>query len=149
LMLRYSENEFDLHSPPTIGIDLRRKTVQMNGKQVRISFMDTSGGKGLGTVNSCYYRFNHGFVFIYSIDDESSFQGVKSWIESVKSVVGENFKGILVANKCDIPELERMVPREEGQQLASEHGMKFTETSARSGENVSAAFETLVRDVIG
>jgi len=43
---------------------------------------------------------------------------------------------ILVGNKCDIDESKRAVPYSKGQALASEFGIKFFETSAKSNINV-------------
>jgi len=41
----------------------------------------------------------------------------------------------------------RQVTSAQGEQLAREYDMKFFETSARSGQNVSEAFVTLATDV--
>ena len=43
---------------------------------------------------------------------------------------------ILVGNKCDVDENQRMVPFSKGQALANEFGIKFFETSAKSNTNV-------------
>ncbi|CAG8608542.1 31157_t:CDS:2, partial [Racocetra persica] len=52
---------------------------------------------------------------------------------------------ILIGNKCD--DDKKVVSKEQGQALANEFGIKFLETSARSGINVDEAFNTLVRDI--
>jgi GTPase SAR1 family protein len=43
---------------------------------------------------------------------------------------------ILVGNKCDVSESQRMVPFSKGQALAKEFGIKFFETSAKTNTNV-------------
>lgn len=46
----------------------------------------------------------------------------------------------LVGNKLDLQTNNRQVSTEEGHSYAEEAGLLFTETSARSGDNVSDAF---------
>lgn len=36
LLLRYTQNEFNVEYMPTIGIDFRLKTVEVNGKTVKV-----------------------------------------------------------------------------------------------------------------
>ena len=43
---------------------------------------------------------------------------------------------VLVGNKCDL-ESERVVPTEEGQQLAASLGIPFLETSAKTNPNIA------------
>ena len=47
---------------------------------------------------------------------------------------------LLVGNKSDL-ELSRQVSTEEGEQFAQKYGMAFLETSAKTAQNVSLAFE--------
>ena len=55
---------------------------------------------------------------------------------------------VLVGNKCDgtVPGRSREVPREEGQALADEYGLKFFETSAKHNICVDETFEAIARE---
>lgn len=48
-------------------------------------------------------------------------------------------------NKADCNPNDRMVKREDGEQLAKEYLVTFMETSAKSGFNVEIAFMTIAR----
>ena len=45
---------------------------------------------------------------------------------------------VLVANKTDLP--NRVISTEQGEALASEYGLKFFETSAKTGSNINEMF---------
>lgn len=53
---------------------------------------------------------------------------------------------LLIGNKCD--RSDRVVSEAEGQALARELGMPFLETSARTAENVEAAFIRMAEQLI-
>ena len=53
---------------------------------------------------------------------------------------------ILVGNKSDLED-ERQIPMEQGEELACENGLMYIETSAKTGNNVEAAFSYLINAV--
>lgn len=57
-----------------------------------------------------------------------------------------NVVSILVGNKSDLKDT-REVSTEEGKLLAESEGLFFMETSALESSNVTAAFETVVKEI--
>ena len=53
---------------------------------------------------------------------------------------------VLVANKTDLP--NRVIPSERGQQLADEFGLKFYETSAKTGSNINEMFFDVASQIV-
>jgi len=53
---------------------------------------------------------------------------------------------VLIGNKCDL-EHERQISTQEGQALADEWGCAYVECSAKHGENIYVAFETLLQEI--
>lgn len=53
-----------------------------------------------------------------------------------------------MGNKSDLSLERRQVSTEEGERWAQEEGLLFVEASAKSGENVEAAFEEATRDIL-
>jgi len=53
---------------------------------------------------------------------------------------------MLIGNKCDLSN-KRAVSREEGEQFAAKNGLTFLETSAKTAENVEAAFIDSARKI--
>ncbi|KAJ1951731.1 GTP-binding protein [Linderina pennispora] len=87
-----------------------------------------------------------GILLVYDVTDERSFNNIENWYRNIEQHASEGVNKILIGNKCDIEE-RRAVPKEKGQKLADELGIKFLETSAKSNTNVDEAFFSLARDI--
>ena len=85
-------------------------------------------------------------MIVYDVTNMESFLNVKSWlIELEEFFTAEEYKDlafILVGNKADL-ELQRVVKKERGKELAEHYGIAFIETSAFSGHNCSKSFSIL------
>lgn len=54
---------------------------------------------------------------------------------------------VVVGNKSDLARTQRQVSPEEGQKVAEEIHCAWLEASARTGSNVSKAFETMITEI--
>ena len=79
------------------------------------------------------------WLIVYDITCRQSFEDVKTWIEDCKKQCSNEIYMILIGNKLDLEE-QRVITKEEGEELAEELGMKFYETSAKDGTNVEDIF---------
>ncbi|KAF9623551.1 hypothetical protein IFM89_003341 [Coptis chinensis] len=80
---------------------------------------------------------------------ESSFNNIKNCISDVKHYARDNVYEVLVGNKADMGESERVVSTSEGQALADEYGIKFFETSALIFFNVKQVFLSTKQKTVG
>ncbi|KAK6047894.1 Ras family protein [Cooperia oncophora] len=60
-----------------------------------------------------------GFILMYDITNEESFNSVQDWCTQIKTYSWENAQVVLVGNKCDM-DAERVVSLERGRQLADQ-----------------------------
>ena len=128
---RYVDDLFTSAFVSTMGIDFKVKTVVWNDKRVKLKIWDTAGQEKYRTVTTAYYRHAVGFILMYDITNEESFQAGQQWSIQVKTYSLSNDKVILVGNRCDLEE-HRAVTYERGKQLADELGLAFFETSAKN-----------------
>ena len=66
---------------------------------------------------------------------------MQTWLEDARQY-SNNMSIMLIGNKCDLAS-RRQVSTEEGQRFADENGLSFLETSAKTSQNVEAAFVKL------
>ncbi|XP_057721003.1 ras-related protein RABE1d-like [Arachis stenosperma] len=147
LLLRFTDDTFTTSFITTIGIDFKIRTVELDGKRIKLQIWDTAGQERFRTITSAYYRGAMGILLVYDITDESSFENIRNWIRNIEEHASDNVNRILVGNKADMDESKRVVPTSKGQALANEYGIKFFETSAKTNLNVEKIFLSISREV--
>ena len=98
------------------------------------------------SITRSYYRNSVGVMIVYDISKRSSFENLKEWYEEAREHI-EPHKAIFVilGHKADNDE-RRQVTHREGKRFAEMHGLKFFETSAKTGQNVEESFAQIARD---
>ncbi|XP_041962718.1 ras-related protein Rab-13 isoform X2 [Alosa sapidissima] len=129
------------------GIDFKVKTIDVDGKKVKLQVWDTAGQERFKTITTAYYRGAMGIILVYDITDEKSYENIQNWMKSIKENASSGVSRMLLGNKCDI-EAKRKVSKEVGEKLAKDHGIRFFETSAKSSINVEESFLSLARDIL-
>jgi small GTP-binding protein len=147
--IRYIQGNFIEKYDPTIE-DAYRKQVDIDGEAVMLDILDTAGQEEYGAMRDSYMRDGQGFVLVYSITDNNSFEDVLKIYDQLVRTKGNDLKTpvVLVGNKCDLEE-ERAVEKSDGEALARDkmNGCPFLETSAKTNLNVEQVFVQLVRRV--
>ncbi|CDO95906.1 unnamed protein product [Kluyveromyces dobzhanskii CBS 2104] len=143
LLVRFVEDKFTPTFITTIGIDFKIKTVDINGKRVKLQLWDTAGQERFRTITTAYYRGAMGIVLIYDVTDERTFENIRQWFSTVNQHASEDVVMLLVGNKKDME--TRTVSFEQGEALAKELGIPFIEASAKDDTNVSEIFFTLAK----
>ncbi|CAL8301800.1 unnamed protein product [Merluccius merluccius] len=145
-LFRYADDSFTSAFVSTVGIDFKVKTVFRNDKRIKLQIWDTAGQERYRTITTAYYRGAMGFLLMYDITNQESFNAVQDWATQIKTYSWDNAQVILVGNKCDLED-DRIVPTEDSQRLAEDLGFQFFEASAKDNINVKQVFERLV-DII-
>ena len=80
-------------------------------------------------------------VICFALDDRRSFERVINWLEELKKHANEDIIMFLVGNKNDVA--ERVISKEEAQQLADLHKLEYFEASAKTGNQVNHLFNEM------
>ncbi|XP_036097359.1 ras-related protein Rab-8B isoform X1 [Molossus molossus] len=135
------------HLSELFGIDFKIRTIELDGKKIKLQIWDTAGQERFRTITTAYYRGAMGIMLVYDITNEKSFDNIKNWIRNIEEHASSDVERMILGNKCDMND-KRQVSKERGEKLAIDYGIKFLETSAKSSTNVEEAFFTLARDIM-
>ncbi|KAI1660081.1 NCA2-domain-containing protein [Daldinia decipiens] len=147
--IRWAYSNEDSFTPSfitTIGIDFKIRTIELDGKRVKLQIWDTAGQERFRTITTAYYRGAMGILLVYDVTDQRSFENIRTWFANVEQHATEGVNKILIGNKCDWEE-KRVVSTEQGEALAKELGIPFLEVSAKSNINIDKAFYSLAGDI--
>ena len=144
---KYVDNKFR-NSLPTIGCNVCSKYYySSNGEKTKIIFEDTSGQERYHSLAFNIIRKVHGIILMYDITKKETFDTIKKWWKNILDHKDKNFPVILVGNKCDLEDI-RQVPKEEGENIAKELGIKFIETSNKNGMNIKESARELIKMIL-
>lgn len=146
LLLRFADNTYTDSYISTIGVDFKIRTVEIDGKTVKLQIWDTAGQERFRTITSSYYRGAHGIIVVYDVTDKVSFNNVKQWLGEIDRYACQSVNKLLVGNKADLVE-KKVVDFNEAKEFADSLNISFLETSAKSAQNVEEAFLTMTKQI--
>ena len=147
LLLRFVDDKFNPSFITTIGIDFKIKTIDQDGRKIKLQIWDTAGQERFRTITTAYYRGAMGIIIVYDVTDHNTFDRVETWYKTVQQHAKDDAQVIIVGNKCD-EEDSRMVSTQEGEELANRLNVPFIEASAKNGLNVSEVFYKLSKLIL-
>jgi Ras-related protein Rab-28 len=155
LAMRFCENHFGKQYKQTIGLDFFVQNVELPGNvHATMQIWDIGGQSIGGKMISNYIFGSHAVLLVYDITNYQSFQDLEDWLRLVKrtfDAAGENSQmpyAALVGNKLDLGHL-RAVRRETHDQFCDENDLNSFLCSAKSGDQVKAAFTRIAADLAG
>lgn len=146
LLLRFADDTYTDSYISTIGVDFKIRTIELEGKVVKLQIWDTAGQERFRTITSSYYRGAHGIIVIYDVTDKDTFTNVKQWLQEIDNFACEGVNKLLVGNKCDLTN-KKVVDANVAQEFADSLGIPFLETSAKNATNVEQAFLRMAKEI--
>ncbi|KAH3726743.1 ras-related protein Rab-39B-like [Dreissena polymorpha] len=148
LLKYFTDGKFDEVCDPTVGVDFFARLLEVkNGVRVKLQLWDTAGQERFRSITRSYYRNSVGIMLVFDISKRQSFDNITSWLGEAKfHIEPHQAVYMIIGHKADT-DSERQVSYREAQQFAQMNGLKYIETSAKTGQNVEEAFQLLARDV--
>ncbi|KIM49279.1 hypothetical protein M413DRAFT_438459 [Hebeloma cylindrosporum] len=146
LLLRFADDTYTESYISTIGVDFKIRTIELEGKTVKLQIWDTAGQERFRTITSSYYRGAHGIIVVYDVTDDESFTSVKQWLQEIERYASEGVNKLLVGNKSDLTS-KKVVEYSVAKEFADQLNIPFLETSAKNATNVEQAFLTMAKQI--
>ena len=148
LTQRFLTNLFKSDTKMTIGVDFEVKSLEINGKKIKLQIWDFGGEERFRFLLPTYVRGANGALFMYDVTNYSSLAHIDDWLLVVRKEMKSDqdaFPIIVVGGKADLVD-NREITGEEGLNIARSRGVDgFIECSSKSGENVEVTFDALTK----
>ncbi|KAJ6227572.1 ras and ef-hand domain-containing protein [Anaeramoeba flamelloides] len=149
MILRFVKHKFIDNPKATIGANFFLRNIEIEKKIVCLRLWDTSGQERFNSLTPLYYRNSNAAILVYDIENVSSFQKIKFWINEIKNNTKKPPIIAIVGNKLD----EYDEKRDGGVYLKTEKyaqsiGALHFKTSAKTGEGIEELFKSITERVL-
>jgi len=141
LVYRYIENKFRDSYKATLGVNLLKKDMDVDGNGVSVQIWDLGGQESFRSLRKLYLEGANGAFVMFDLTDRKTFDKLNEWIESFKEARGEQ-PMVLIGNKSDL-ENQRKITDMEASNYAKDNNMELILTSAKTGQNVEKSFDVI------
>lgn len=105
ILTRYVQNEFNMDSKATVGVELSTKTYKINDKYVKVHLWDTAGQERYKSITAAYYKGAKGAMIVYDITRSETFKNVDKWFNEIREYGEKNVVMMVIGNKSDLKNL--------------------------------------------
>jgi small GTP-binding protein len=133
----------------TIGADFAVQNLPIDEVQYKFQIWDLAGQQRFSAVRALYYKGSHGAILVFDQTRIDSLYNLEKWRDELYVNVGREVPFIVLGNKSDLPgaieqgDVDKFVQKMQSEITDIPFDIKFLETSAKSGLNVTEAFEEL------
>lgn len=147
MVLRFVRGQFFDYQESTIGAAFFSQTLALNETTIKFEIWDTAGQERYHSLAPMYYRGAAAAIVVYDVTSLDSFNRAKKWVQELQRQGNPNLVMTLAGNKADLT-AKRKVEQEEAQAYATENGLFFIETSAKTAQNVNELFYDIAKRVL-
>ncbi|KAG3277367.1 RAB19, member RAS oncogene family [Ictidomys tridecemlineatus] len=83
----------------TIGVDFTVRSLEIDGKKVKMQVWDTAGQERFRTITQSYYRSAHAAIIAYDLTRPSTFESVPHWIHEIEKYGAANLVIMLIGRR--------------------------------------------------
>lgn len=148
ILNKYCNNQFSFSKKKQKSLEIYKKTITINGEEIRLKLWDTQYNESYFKLNKQIYERADCIIYACSLNNKDSFVNIDSWYQILSDNIElSNKQMMILVNKCDLEE-ERAVSKEEMKQKADSLDMTYYEVSALNGNGLEDAFKAILTKVV-
>ena len=133
---------------PTVASNFSQMEFIMNDKTYKLNIWDTAGQEKYRALTKLFIKESNIVIFVYSIDNRSTFESLSFWIKFAKDALGNKPIYAIVGNKSDLINNEE-VSEEKITKYSEEVGIQLRFVSAKEdGPGIAKFFELLLKQYL-
>lgn len=148
LVRQHTKVKFDSDYHSTVGVNIAKETLDIQGQKVSILIWDIAGQGQFYMLHRAYFNGASGIMYVFDITRSSTLSNLKNnwWKQCTDYGVG-SVPSVLVGNKVDLKSKVQVI-RPAALAMAKtlgggEDSLPYFETSAKTGDGVDDAFVRL------
>jgi small GTP-binding protein len=141
---RYCYNIYNPSERLTIGVDFHVKLIELQKKRIKLQIWDVGGEERFRFLLPTYCLGADTAFLLYDITKPQTLDNISEWVKILRKEGGD-IPIMLIGTNLDLAEDQREISTEQGKLIAKKYKLSaFAEVSAKTGQNVNLAFQTLV-----
>ena len=145
LIRRYVEEKYDEKYLSTIGVNISRKSVEMDDYILNMLIWDLAGGDDFSKVGHSYLSGAVAALIVCDLTRQETMQHYEFYATQMRNM-NPRVKLLFAGNKSDL-EPDHCIDRKELASFSSSLGGQFFATSAKTGFHVEEAFRHLAEQI--
>ncbi|MFX1419357.1 MAG: Rab family GTPase [Promethearchaeota archaeon] len=147
LIKKFTKGTFEKDYVKTIGAQFSRYDKEIDGDVINLIFWDIAGQDDFNFLHPLFYKESRAGIIVCSLEEndlgKDSFLHIKNWYNELKKYCGD-IPVVLFANKVDLVDKNNLNEREIQEIVEENNFFGYYITSAKTGEGVIDAFNTLI-----
>ncbi len=147
LVYRFIENKFRENYKSTLGVNLLKKDMNVEGYgEVSAQIWDLGGQESFKSLRKLYLEGANGALLVYDMTNQKSYEKLDEWVQSFREA-RDDAPVILIGNKSDLKK-QIKINESKSSDYADNNNMGMIITSAKTGQNVEQAFINLTKRIL-
>ncbi len=144
---RFCYNLFNPSERLTIGVDFHVKTIDLQGKKIKLQIWDVGGEERFRFLLPTYCLGANAAVFLYDVTRSQTLDNIGEWVNNVRHKSGDI--PIMLVGIMPNEKKKRQVSAEEGVKIADSRNLSgYFECNIQTGKNIEETFEALTRLIL-
>ena len=148
LILRYTQGSFNTNYIRTIGAQFSKFDLTAKaGEKVRLFLWDIAGQDTFSFMRPTFFSGSKACIAVFDVTNDTTFSSLQTWIDDIHKYCGNDMPVVLFGNKSDLVNNKYSNPKIDAF-LKTNNVLGFYLTSAKTGTNVTQAFEAIIYELL-